>query len=132
LPPAATQLEDDGISVTHSKVALSDADLSYIDLRMEYLLAANFFGATMCNADLTKSELASACLRGANLTGANLKEANLAGADLTETNLSGTDLRGAKNLAQQQLDKACGTNVKLDPPLKLHKPCLPPSRPYVL
>jgi uncharacterized protein YjbI with pentapeptide repeats len=52
----------------------------------------------------------------ANLTGAELSRAILVAADL-----SGAKLGGAK-ITQAQLNRACGTNVELDPGLTL-KPC---------
>ena len=52
----------------------------------------------------------------ADLTGANLRNANLSGP------ISGAHLTKVKGLAQEQLDKTCGTDVKLDPPLTI-KPC---------
>ena len=50
--------------------------------------------------------------------------ADLAGAILTRADLTGADLRHTKlgGLTQEQLDQACGENVKLDPPLTI-KPC---------
>jgi uncharacterized protein YjbI with pentapeptide repeats len=47
--------------------------------------------------------------------------ADLSGATLSVADLSGADLSGA-NLSQEELDKACGIDVKLDSDLTL-KPC---------
>jgi putative ABC transport system substrate-binding protein len=67
------------------------------------------------------ADLRGADLRGANLSGADLRGANLSGADL-----SGADLTDALELTQEQLDKACGIDVrgldKRSPPLTI-KPC---------
>jgi uncharacterized protein YjbI with pentapeptide repeats len=107
---------------------LSGADLTGTDLRNANLLSANLTGAKLTKADLTGTDLTGADLTGADLTKADLTKAGLGrvlsddipiGADLTKA-----DLRGAQFLTQQQLDKACGTDVKLDPGLTI-KPCSP-------
>jgi uncharacterized protein YjbI with pentapeptide repeats len=60
-----------------------------------------------------------------NLSGAKLNSANLSSANLSGADLSGADLTGVRarvnqkpaSLTQEQLDQACGTNAKVDPPL---------------
>jgi uncharacterized protein YjbI with pentapeptide repeats len=64
----------------------------------------------------------------ANLVLATLNEVSLEGANLSGASLSGADLTLVINLSQEQLDKACGTPAKLDPPLALKKPCPPPAQ----
>jgi uncharacterized protein YjbI with pentapeptide repeats len=71
------------------------------------MISANLHGADLSNADLEN---------------ANLGVASLSDADLRGANLSGADLRQAIDLTQDQLDKACGDNVKLDRGLTV-KPC---------
>ena len=77
----------------------------------EYLGA----GAYLSGANLIIADLYDANLTGANLTGANLSGTDLTDADLTGANLSGADLSGARDLTQEQLDKACG-NADTKPP----------------
>jgi hypothetical protein len=86
--------------------ALDGADLSYADLS---------------GADLTGADLSYADLSGADLTGAYLSGANLTGAHLRGADLSGANLTGA-TVTPLVFDRACGTNVKLDPGLTI-KPC---------
>jgi uncharacterized protein YjbI with pentapeptide repeats len=80
--------------------------LQFCTLTQTTALAADFSGAN---------------LRGANLTRADLRGSNLAGADLTNANLSGTNLLDT-NITQAQLDGACGFGTKLPAGLKI-KPC---------
>jgi uncharacterized protein YjbI with pentapeptide repeats len=61
---------------------------------------------------------------GVNLAGANISRADLRGASLLNASLSGANLSNVQNLAQAQLDTACGTDAKLPPDLTL-KPCPP-------
>lgn len=49
----------------------------------------------------------------------DFSRADLSGANLSRTDLTGADLSGAKNLTQEQLDKACG-NADTKPPGGLH------------
>ena len=58
-------------------------------------------------------------LNGAHLSGADLRGANLNSANLSDANLS------SANITQLQLDRACGTNVKLDPGLTIRPSCQP-------
>ena len=59
--------------------------------------AGELLKATNC-ANLQNADLNLAELQGANFLGANFQGADLQGADLP----------GARNLTQEQLDKACG------------------------
>jgi uncharacterized protein YjbI with pentapeptide repeats len=114
------------------KVHLPKADLSNIKLADARLADANLSGALLAYANLSRAFLSHANLSGAHLGGANLRraylaDANLSGAYLADANLSGADLSyanlsEARFLTQQQLDEACGTDVKLDPGLTI-KPC---------
>jgi uncharacterized protein YjbI with pentapeptide repeats len=102
---------------------LTGANLTGADLRLDANLSrTDLTGANLTGADLSGvADLTGANLTGANLSGAylsraylrrnNLTGANLSGvsrADLSGADLSGADLGGAKDLTQEQLDKACG------------------------
>ena len=122
----------------------SGADLSGANLIEANLIRSDLRGADLPGADLNGAQLTGADLSGARLDGAklggaylidarlalvnltlakldvaDLRRADLGGADLTkadlsETDLRGADLRNAKNLTQQQIDKAKGdSNTKL-------------------
>jgi len=136
-----------GTNLNHSNFIgadLTGADLSNANLsgaflgnnfkrritsKMTYVLESNpanlrnahLFNADLSGADLRSTNLSVAYLSYANLTGADLTGANLTGANLTGANLTGANLTGA-TVSQTQLDKACGTKVKLDAGLIL-KPC---------
>ena len=77
------------------------------------------FRRDLRQASFTGSDLRRADLSFAQLTGADLNSANLRGANLSNANLS-----NVRNLTQEQLDEACGTDTKLPPDLTL-KPCRP-------
>ena len=109
---------------------LSNANLSYADLR-----CANSNNANLKGADLRYINLRNADLRGTNLSGADLKYADLRGvylnsADLSNANLSGanlrcaylrcTDLNGA-NLSGVNLSNVDLSNVKLDKEEQIRK-----------
>jgi hypothetical protein len=107
------------------------SDLRKSDFQWADLSGANLFGAELSGADLranltganfTYASLRYAKLSVADLSGADLSGADLSGANLSGANLSYANLREAKNLQQQQLDLACGTDAKLPPGLTL-KPC---------
>jgi len=116
---------------------LTNAHVPKAALIRAKLRLANLLNADLSNANLMGADLSAANLSAANLSNASLGDSDLTDAHLTDTNLSGAfldsarleharlehaDLRGAKRLIQQQLDEACGENVKLDPPLTI-KPC---------
>jgi hypothetical protein len=106
------------------KSDLRGADLSHADLAV-----AELSGAYLDYANLTEANLGSADLTGASLIHAKLSHTDLNEADLTEANLGGAyldhaNLTGVKNLTQEQLHQACGTDAKLPPGLTL-KPCPP-------
>jgi uncharacterized protein YjbI with pentapeptide repeats len=126
---------------------LSSARLVGSNLHIAYLLAANLSGADLSGADLSGAHLSTAIFRDliqrdvkpgdakltdderwllgvAKLIVSKLGDADLGGASLSAADLSEADLRDAKNLTQEQLDTACGTNAKLSPGLTL-KPCPP-------
>jgi uncharacterized protein YjbI with pentapeptide repeats len=96
------------------------------NLSQAILLNADLRRADLSGVDLSRTNLSGAILNGADLRAANLRWADLldtglSSADLFLANLSGADLSGA-TVSQEQLGKACGINVKLDPGLTL-KPC---------
>jgi Pentapeptide repeats (8 copies) len=79
---------------------LSNADLSFADLR----------GSTLSFANLSKADLSNADLRGSTLSFANLSNANLSNANLSKADLSFADLRGSTlsfaNLSNANLSNA--------------------------
>ncbi len=79
-----------------NRASFRKADLLVADIRTAKLRRANLGGANLQRTDLSKADL-----RGANLQYANLKKAILG-----RTNLKGADLTKAKNLRQEQIDKA--------------------------
>ncbi|MCZ6589016.1 MAG: pentapeptide repeat-containing protein [Alphaproteobacteria bacterium] len=79
---------------------LQRADFSGADLREAVLWNAEFQGARLMSADLRK---------------AKFWQADLQGAVLWNADLSGAKLAKARNLSQQQLDRACG-DVKTELP----------------
>lgn len=97
---------------------LSGADLSWADFNGAQLTGADLSGAVlrgakMGGAFLTDARLLQANLTQAKLDGADLRRADLTGADLNgaelgEADLSGADLSSARNLSQQQIEKAKG------------------------
>jgi uncharacterized protein YjbI with pentapeptide repeats len=102
--------------------ALPRSNLQRADLRGAILRAIEPDGSFWIEATLSESDLSDADLSGADLTGADLINTNLSGADL-----SGAVLSDARNLTQEQLDKACGKPKALPPGLILDKPCPLPS-----
>lgn len=106
--------------------ALSDIRLFGADLRNAQLNGADLIGADLRRVRLDDAHLNRSILIGAHLFRANLSRVDLRGADLNgafldSADLSGADLRGARNLSQEQLDRACGTDVQLDPPLMIKR-----------
>jgi uncharacterized protein YjbI with pentapeptide repeats len=92
-----------------SEANLSEANLSEADLSEANLHGANLNFANLNNGtDLHGADLGGADLHGANLHGANLHAANLSFADLRGATLLGANLSSARNLAQTQLNAACG------------------------
>ncbi|MBE9126859.1 MULTISPECIES: pentapeptide repeat-containing protein [unclassified Coleofasciculus] len=103
---------------------LARAKLPGANLQGARLKEANLQEASFCDANLQRSNLTGADLRRArldraNLQGADLSEANmeettdfigvnLEGANLYNAKLQGADLNGAKNLKQEQIEKAFG------------------------
>jgi len=90
---------------------LTDANLSYANLRGADLSYANLIDANLRDANLRDANLRGANLRGANLRGADLSYANLRGADLSYANLRGADLSYA-NLRGANLIDANLTDAK--------------------
>jgi hypothetical protein len=104
-------------------------DLDFMHIPKAKLVRATLNEVSLQCANLSAARLIYADVSGANLTGAYLIGTRLIGAHLNGADLSGADLTGARNLSQTQLDQACGTSAKLDPPLTLKKPCPPPAQP---
>jgi hypothetical protein len=63
---------------------------------------------------LTWSDLSGAVLRRAHLGGCIFQSADFAGADLDEADLRAADLRRARNLTQEQVEKAYGSKGQED------------------
>jgi uncharacterized protein YjbI with pentapeptide repeats len=84
-------------------------------------------GTDLRKADLRFAHLDDAYLLAADPSGADLSGSHLNRALLCGAKLSRANLTTAKNLAQDQLDYACGTDAKLPQGLTL-KPC-PPDQP---
>ncbi len=110
-----------GVNLTNANLSganlfgsdLSGAILTSTNLSGAYLIIANLTGAQFVDADLSQTFLQGTSLSGANFSEANLSAAVLHGANLSQANLRGADLSAAKlssarNLNQNQLDKACG------------------------
>jgi uncharacterized protein YjbI with pentapeptide repeats len=128
------------------KAHLEDAGFGEAHLEEAYLVAAHLEGATfpgthLDHAALVNAHLEGAFLRGAHLDGAYLRGAHLEGADLGGAHLDhaalpgahldgaylgDADLSDARNLVQEQLDKACGAPKGLPEGLHLDKPCPEP------
>ena len=102
-----------------SEAKLWNADLREANLRRANLREANLLRAKLGNADLRGADLQEAKLWNADLRGADLKEAKLVSADLR-----GANLTGARNLSQQQLDRACGDQTTKLPPNLTIPTCL--------
>jgi uncharacterized protein YjbI with pentapeptide repeats len=141
-----------GLAVLHGAIFsgadLSHADLSHADLSPAHPTRAELSPTILSDANLSDANLSGAILRGVYLRGTDLNNASLHGAylsggvlpgdaryiatagsrwaisppaDLSVAHISGADLTGA-TVSQEQLDKACGINVRLDPGLTI-KPC---------
>ncbi len=87
---------------------LDEANLQAAILWKANLKKAGLLVAELQWADFKEAELQGAFLNKAKLQGAKFFGTNLEGADLSEANLDGADLSGAKNLKQEQIDKAFG------------------------
>jgi len=108
-------LSDSRLLTGYERIALSDADCRYIDLRSVSLPRADLHainleqstlqGATLFEVDLRKANLKNTDLSYANLEGANLRQADLTEALLGNANLSGADLTEA-NVTLRQLEQA--------------------------
>jgi uncharacterized protein YjbI with pentapeptide repeats len=102
-------------------VDLSNADLSSVDLHLNYLINADLNEVDLSEADLSGADLSGATLNNAilsdadlrnayigdqaSLVNADLSDANLRGATLTDANLLFADLSGA-NLSGADLSNA--------------------------
>jgi uncharacterized protein YjbI with pentapeptide repeats len=106
------------IQASLQQTTLNDANLQRANaqsanLQRASLARANLQWAFLREANLQEAFLQTANLRGIDLKEAKLQRANLDGADLTEAKLDrakleGANLNGAKNLKQEQIDKAFG------------------------
>ena len=90
---------------------LEDADFSGADLREAFLWNAELQRVNLTFADLRKAKFPNADLRNAKL-----RNADLQGAELRNADLSGAILAKARNLSQEQLDRACGDEKTELPP----------------
>ncbi len=120
-------------SANLARAKLSGANLQGARLKEANLQEASFYDANLQRSNLTRADLRRARLDRANLQGADLSEANmeettdfigvnLEGANLNEAKLKGADLRGAKNLRQEQIDKAFGDKNTTRLPEELQVP----------
>ena len=82
--------EDGGERANLNGADLSDAILSFVDLR-----DADLRGANLSNSDLRDAVLRRTNLSDVNLRNADLSYVNLKGANLNNADLGGADLRGA-------------------------------------
>ena len=87
---------------------LDEANLQFAILWEANLQKAGLLVAELQWANFEEAKLQGAFLYRAKLQGAKFFGTNLEGADLSEANLNGTDLSGAKNLKQEQIEKAFG------------------------
>jgi len=108
-----TELE----KTNHSKADLKRTFLDQAKLEETNLSEANLEGAVLYQAHLKGANLS-----GANLQGAILNEANLQGANLNSAKLEAANLSGAKNLQQEQIDKAFGDKITTRLPEYLKAP----------
>jgi len=84
-------------------------DLVRINLTETVLSGVDLSWANLLDANLTRADLSRASLSHAHLSGADLSGANLSSASLRYADLSGAKLRLAKNLIQEQVDQAIGS-----------------------
>jgi uncharacterized protein YjbI with pentapeptide repeats len=120
-------------SANLTRAKLPGANLQGARLIGTNLQGASFYDANLQEsylreADLRRARLDRANLQGADLSKANLEETtdfigvNLEGANLNEAKLKGADLRGAKNLRQQQIERAFGDKNTTRLPEELQVP----------
>ncbi len=91
-----------------NEAELKEANLERARLRRAKLSKADMKKAKLRKAKLGKADLSEAELNDADLSKAVLEKANLNKANLSNADLSDADLSGAKNLTQEQIDKAVG------------------------
>jgi Pentapeptide repeats (8 copies) len=123
-------LQDAYLSGAHLQHAtLIEARLQRADLTWAELSLANLIEANLQDACLNRAELQDAILLQTHLERADLREANLKGARLWKAQLQGANLTGAKNLTQDQIDRACvDGDTKLPEGFSRTVPC-PASQP---
>jgi uncharacterized protein YjbI with pentapeptide repeats len=103
--PSPDDTPDRLVAANFRGANLQDADLSGANLAWADLRAARLTGATLFRANLYGANLELADVRDANLGAADLTEARLGGAILSRANLRGARLSGSK-LHASQLDGA--------------------------
>ncbi len=103
-------------SVQGGPIDLSGAELCRADLEHATLIEADLKSAALILADLSHARMTRADLRDANLSHAQLDHADLKDARLDAANLCGTQLRHARNLTQDQIDRAHGDASTALPP----------------
>lgn len=122
-------LEDSDFSGAY----LGHADLRYTYLGRSRMQFANLQGARMNGADFAGADLRGAVFscyvahqhdtrRQPRVRCADLSAANFAGADISGAKFIGANLGTARNLTAQQLQSACGVNVRLPPELSASLP----------
>jgi uncharacterized protein YjbI with pentapeptide repeats len=104
------------------KAHLMQAKLPGTDLNGAKLKSANLGGANLHQTTLFKANLENANLTGAILKEAVFREANLQGVDFSDANLEGANLSEAKNLKQEQIEKAFGNKNTTRLPENLKAP----------
>jgi hypothetical protein len=104
--------EDNSISKTITEALLSYADLRGANLSYADLSYADLSYADLSNADLRGANLSNADLRDADLRDASLSNVDLSNADLSNADLSYVDLFGA-NLSNANLFGADLSNANL-------------------
>jgi DnaJ-domain-containing protein 1 len=102
-------------------VNLARANLQDTNLNNALLSGADFTAANLTRADFAQARLDAANFYHANLAGATFDHADLAGADLTGAWIGGARLQDARNLTQEQIDRASGDASTTLPP-GLHRP----------
>jgi hypothetical protein len=109
-------------NINFTNAHLKNANLSGANLEGSQLQQTDLTGANLSNANLKFARLTNVDLSNSNLSSANLFGASFSSVNLTKTNLSNSDISESYGLTQEDLDKACGQNVKLREQLTI-KPC---------
>lgn len=125
-----THLQGAYLLGAHLKGALlPEAHLEGAELGSADLYSTHLEGAYLQDACLLEAKLRFTWLQHTHLERADLQLADFQGATFLKTHLQGADLRGAKNLTQKQVQRACVDEHTLLPPdLTPPDPCpIPPQ-----